>query len=42
VKGNLPDLAAVGAGYMRTFIPNVYDLNSNGEIEKFMLGIIIF
>jgi hypothetical protein len=29
---------AVGAGYMRTFIPNVYDLNSNGEIEKTHVG----
>ena len=32
-KGNFLT-AGIGAGYMRTFIPNVYDLNSNGEIES--------
>lgn len=29
---------AIGAGYMRTFIPNVYGLNSNGEIERVHTG----
>lgn len=37
VKGNYITYA-IGAGYMRTFIPNVYDLNSNGEIEKIHVG----
>jgi hypothetical protein len=36
-NGNYRTLA-IGAGYMRTFIPNVYDLNSNGEIEKIHVG----
>ncbi len=29
---------AIGAGYMRTFIPNVYVINSTGEIERFHTG----
>lgn len=37
IKGNFQSLA-IGAGYMRTFIPNVYDLNSNGAIEKIHVG----
>lgn len=37
VKGNYITYG-FGAGYMRTFIPNVYDLNSNGEIEKIHTG----
>jgi len=36
-KGNFL-MAGIGAGYMRTFIPNVYDLNSNGEIERMHAG----
>jgi hypothetical protein len=36
-KGNYMTYA-IGAGYMRTFIPNVYDLNSNGEIKKIHVG----
>jgi len=32
-KGNFITFG-LGAGYMRTFIPNVYDINSNNEIEK--------
>ena len=36
-KGNYQALA-IGAGYMRTFIPNVYDLKSNGGIEKIHVG----
>jgi hypothetical protein len=30
--------AGVGAGYMRTFIPNVYDLDENGDIESVTAG----
>lgn len=37
VNGNFVTYG-LGAGYMRTFIPNVYDLNSNGEIEKVYKG----
>lgn len=29
---------AIGAGYMRTFIPNVYGLSSEGEIERVHAG----
>ena len=36
-KGNFLT-AGIGAGYMRTFIPNVYDLNANGEIESIDAG----
>lgn len=36
-KGNSLS-AGFGAGYMRTFIPNVYDLNSKGEIESIDAG----
>lgn len=36
-KGNFLTVG-IGAGYMRTFIPNVYDLNSNGEIESIVAG----
>lgn len=36
-KGNYFSFA-VGSGYMRTFIPNVYELDSNGEIEKLHVG----
>ena len=36
-KGNYMTFA-IGAGYMRTFIPRVYDFNSNGEIEKIDAG----
>ena len=32
-KGNFM-IFGMGAGYMRTFIPNVYEINSNNEIEK--------
>lgn len=32
-KGNFLTYA-LGAGYMRTFVPNVYDLNPNGEVIK--------
>lgn len=37
VKGNFIT-AGFGAGYMRTFIPHVYDLNSNGEIVRIVAG----
>lgn len=33
VKGNFVSYG-LGVGYMRTFIPDVYDLNSNDEVEK--------
>lgn len=33
VKGNYITFG-IGAGYMRTFIPSVYEQNSNGDIEK--------
>ena len=36
-KGNFLT-AGIGVGYMRTFIPNVYDLNANGEIESIDAG----
>lgn len=31
-------VTAIGCGYMRTILPNVYDLNSNGEIKKINVG----
>lgn len=36
-KGNYLT-CAFGAGYMRTFLPNVYDLNAKGEIERIHVG----
>ena len=36
-KGNHLSLA-IGAGYMRTFIPNVYELSSDGDVQKIHAG----
>ena len=37
VKGNYFSFG-IGTGYMETLVPNVYDLNPSGEIEKIQAG----